>query len=217
MTMPSLEETYVGSPIDDTEVLRELPDYLASSLRVVNGFIRYGGGLHLRGACLLPLWHSIRAAWRGSLAFHTLYEEVLPTDVPFVPFAEDCMGDQFLLRDGVVFELAAESGQVRTLEVELPEFLTRAAEEPVEFLQMHPLLQFQAEGRQLKPGELLAAYPPFCLQAEGERVSLRAISTEERRGFLADVARQIRDVPDGGIVQFEVGRDPNGRPRRGSS
>jgi len=212
VTAGTLGETYVGPPIDDLDVLREVPEYLASFLRTVNGFIRYGGGLHLRGACLAPIWHSIRAAWRGPVAFHNLYEDVLPTDLPF---AEDCMGDQFLLRDRVVFVLAAESGEVRPLEVDLPEFLTRAADDPVEFLQMQPLLQFQGDGGHLEPGQLLAAYPPFCLQGQGERVSLRAICAEERRGFLADVASQIRDVPDGGVVQFEVVRDPGGRPTRG--
>ena len=39
-----------------------------------------------------------------------------------VPFGEDCMGDQFLLRDGVTHKLAAETGEVESLGVGLREF-----------------------------------------------------------------------------------------------
>ena len=74
----------------------------------------------------------------------------------------------------------------------------------LEFLQLHPLLQFESEGGRLAPGELLAAYPPFFTQQAGEAVSLNAIAADERRRFLADVARQIRNVPDGGTIRFEV-------------
>jgi hypothetical protein len=35
-------------------------------------------------------------------------------------------------------------------------------------------------------------------------VHLAAISADERRGFLADFAAQIRDVPDGGEIRFRI-------------
>ena len=205
-------ETYVGPPIDDSEQLARLPEPLASTLRQSNGFIRFRGGLHVRGACMSPSWHSLRVASLGPLAFHELYLEVRPTDVPF---AEDCMGDQFLLRGDVVLRLSAEIGSLEGLGVGVTEFFARAEEDPLEFLQMHPLLQFESEGGHLAPGELLAAYPPFFVQQAGEGVSLRAIATEERRRFLADVSDQVRDVPDGGFVKFEVVRGSTSRRTRG--
>jgi hypothetical protein len=121
-----------------------------------------------------------------------------------VPFAEDCLGDQFLLREGRVWRLAAETGEVESLEVGLGGFFEAVQADPVEYLSLHPLLQFQREGGRLEPGQLLAAAPPFCIQESANGVSLRAIPADERRRFLADLAAQLRDVPDGGQIDFRL-------------
>ncbi len=205
-------ETYVGPAIDDPEQLTRLAEPLSAVLRRQNGFIWFRGGLHVRGACMSPEWHSLRNACLGPSAFHELYWSVLPTDIPF---AEDCMGDQFLLRHGSVARLAAETGGVEDLGIDASEFLRRVQEDPVGFLQMQPLVQFQSEGGELTPGKLLAAYPPFFAQEAGRGVSLRAISAHERRSLLADIANQIRDVPDGTTIRFEVVRGSTSRRTRG--
>src|ERR1051326_1193548 len=114
---------YAGPAIDDPAILDRLPAGLVGLLHRVNGFAAFEGGLHLRGACLGPDWHSLRNAWVGERAFHRLYAEVRAEDVPF---AEDCMGDQFLLREGTMLRLAAESGAIEPLHLSLSEFLARA-------------------------------------------------------------------------------------------
>src|SRR3954470_21513558 len=57
--------TFVGPPIDDPEVLGLLPPELAGLLAGQNGFVQFRGGLHVRGACRGPAWHSLREAWLG--------------------------------------------------------------------------------------------------------------------------------------------------------
>jgi hypothetical protein len=208
------DETYVGPPIDDPGQLERLPEAFASLLRKKNGFIWFRGGLHMRGACMAPTWHSLHVASVGGVAFHQLYWNVRVTDVPF---AEDCMGDQFLLRDAEVVRLAAETGEIASLGIGPDEFLAQVERDPLEFLQMQPLLRFEAEGGRLVPGELLAAYPPFFAQQAGEGVSLRAISADERRRFLADIANQIRHLPDGSTIRFEVARESTSRRTSGCS
>ena len=198
------DETYVGPPIDDPEQLARLPEAFASLLRQKNGFIWFRGGLHVRGACMSPSWHSLHAATVGVVAFHQLYWDVRPSDIPF---AEDCMGDQFLLRDAEVLRLAAETGKVASLGIGAGDFLAQVEENPIDLLQMQPLFRFENDGGRLAPGELLAAYPPFFAQQAGEGVSLRAISADERRRFLADIANQIRNLPDGSTIRFEVKRE----------
>jgi hypothetical protein len=193
--------TYTGPLLDDEELLARLPANLAGLLRQINGFIQFHGGLHVRGACREPAWHSLRDALEGEAAFHRLYPEVRTEDVPF---AEDCLGDQFLLRDGRVWRLAAETGEVEQMEVGLGGFFEAVEVDAVEFLSLHPLLQFQREGGQLEPGQLLVAFPPFCTKQSAEGVSLAAISADERRKFLADLAGQFRNVPDGGEINFRV-------------
>jgi hypothetical protein len=200
--------SFIGPPIDDVALLARLPADLAGFLQQINGFIQFGGGLHVRGACREPAWHSLRDAWEGENAFHRLHpNEVRSEDIPF---AEDCIGDQYLLREGLVWKLAAETGEVTSLDVALGDFLASAQADPIEYLGMHPLLQFQQDSGRLEPGQLLGAYPPFCTQQSGDRVHLAAIPAGERRGFLAEFARQIRDVPDGTPIRIKIIRDADG-------
>jgi hypothetical protein len=193
--------TFVGPPIDDPEIFAKLPANLAGLLEQLNGFIQFQGGLHVRGACREPAWHSLRDAWLGEHAFHALYPVVRSEDVPF---AEDCMGDQFILRDEQVFRLAADTGELVPLNLGLADFFHSVQADPTEFLSLHPLLQFQRDGGSLAPGQLLGAYPPFCIAPPAGGVHLKAISVDEGRRFLADFAAQIRNVPDGGKIVFKI-------------
>jgi hypothetical protein len=188
--------TFTGGPIDDHETLDRLPADLRALLAEANGFVAYHGGFHVRGACRTPEWHSLRAAWVGPSAFYELYEAVEPTDVPF---AEDAGGDQWLLRAGKVVQLLAETGDIEPLDVDLRSFLANVQASPVDALGLHPVLKFRADAGVLRPGELLNVYPPFCTEESAAGVSLAAVSTQDRRLFLADLARQL---PDSG--QFNI-------------
>lgn len=192
---------YRGPEIDDPEILDGLLLELRELLQTHNGFVQFGGGLHLRGACREPQWHSLRVAMEGPLAFHLLYEEIDETDIPF---AQDCSGDQFLIRGGEVHQLAAEVGEMDGLEMGLQEFLEFAWKDPVESLCMHPLAQFQSGGKSLEPGQLLLAYPPFCTGQSGASASLRAVSAAEVIGYHAQLARQLVNLDDGEEFAFST-------------
>jgi hypothetical protein len=192
--------TFSGPPIDDAELLGRCPPNLAEALRRVNGFILHGGGLHVRGACLAPDWHSLRDAWLGEAAFHRLYPGLRPDDVPF---AQDCVGNQFLLRDGSVLLLDTETSEIEDLEVDLATLLEASAD-PERCIGMETLSAFRAQGGSLSPGELLSVYPPFCSKEAEDGVSVQAVPAHERRAFLADFAGQIRDVADGEQIRIDV-------------
>ncbi len=179
---------YVGSEITDTEILAKVPKDYRRLLTETNGFVLFDGGLYIRGAVLSPEWHSLRKVWLGDFALHKLFPAIEETDVPF---AQDCLGDQFVLRDSVVYKLDAEVGELDSLGVDLQTFLEQAQENPVEYLSLEPLLQFMSEGGKLQPGQLLSVYPPFIAEESANGVSLRAISMFDRIGFLADFAGQI--------------------------
>ena len=190
-----------GPPIDDEEILERVPEPLRSALRARNGCVAYRGGLHVRGACREPRWHSLRAAWEGPDAFHVLYAEVLESDVPF---AEDGLGDQFVLRGEEVWHLWAETGEMERKAPTLEAFIADILERTTEVLALEPVMAFLDAGQELEPGQLLMAYPPFCVSQSDHGVTLTAIGTFERREFLATIARQIHDLPDGAEVQFKV-------------
>jgi hypothetical protein len=180
--------TYVGPEADDREVLERVPDDLRRFLEQTNGLVAFDGGLHIRGAAREPLWHSLRHVWTGGLALHERYEAVRADDVPF---AQDAVGDQWLLRDGQVVRLAAETGDVELLGQSFGEFLEAVSVAPTDTLGLHPLMQFQAEGGTLAPGQLLSVYPPFCTKQSADGVSLAAVPAAERLEFLADLARHL--------------------------
>jgi len=112
--------TYRGPQEHDEELLARLPGPLRSLLSQINGFILMGGAMHVRGACELPAWHALEDAWTGERALSSSYEAVDPEDIPF---AEDALGDQFLLRGGSVDRLRAETGAIEVLGQSLFEFL----------------------------------------------------------------------------------------------
>jgi hypothetical protein len=180
--------TFEGPAIDDPEVFDALPHTAQQLLADVNGFIAFDGGLHVRGASRAPSWHSLRGAWWDSEALHRRYGAVTPDHVPI---AQDAVGDQWLLRADELWRLESETGALEATGLSLPEFFAAVEASPVETLGLHPLLQFRADGGELKPGELLNVYPPFCTKEAAAGVSLRAIPAEERLGFLADLARQL--------------------------
>ena len=121
-----------------------------------------------------------------------------------IPFAEEACGDQFLLRDDRVLRLAAETGDVAEASPDLGTFLGAVRDEGIQRLGLAPLLAFQSEGHRLLPGQLLSVYPPFCTKEAARGVSLRAVPAHQRLSFLAELARQLRDVPDGGHVEFKT-------------
>ncbi len=192
MDIPGI--TWKGQSIDDVEILPDLPPDLVRVLSQTNGFILHEGALHLRGASLVPEWHSLRAAWRGAKAFHVLYEDVGPSDIPF---AQSQIGDQFLIRDGSVLRLFAETGQTEPLAPNLHDFFTRLSGDIEGFLNV-------GLRHKMQPGQLLHAFPPFCFEESGASASLKPLPVSEVILFHADLARQIRDVPDGGQVKFQV-------------
>jgi len=139
-------------------------------------------------------------AWEGDLAFHRLYPEVRDTDIPI---AEDCFGDQYLLRDGFVIRLFGETGEIERSTRTWGDFMALLERDPVNFLQLRHLERFLEAGGTLQPAQQLSVYPPFIAQ-ECVNPSLKPISTMELRAFLADFASQIRGIEDGQKVEIKV-------------
>jgi hypothetical protein len=194
--------TYRGSELDpQSDILNKLPDDLTGVLKQINGFIQFGGALHVRGVCETPAWHSIAEVMFGPDALYRSYDAIEATDVPF---AQDCVADQFLLRGGIVHKLASETGTVDCLSLSLRQFFLEVEANPVEFLQMHPLMRFRKDGGALQPGQVLGVWPPFCTKEAANGVSLRAIGAAGALAFLADFSRQVGNVADGQVIRIQL-------------
>lgn len=200
--------TYEGPTIDDLDLLARLPETYRELLSQINGFIQFFGGLHIRGICNEPQWHSLALFWSGPHALSSLYPVVHPDDIPF---GQDVLGDQFLLRGDVVYHLHSETGELVSQECDLLEFLEQAQHDPLDYLSLQPLLQFYNEGGSLQPGQLLSVYPPFCLKEASQGVSFRAVSALDCIGSLADFARQLKSIPDGTRIHIHPEHADNAR------
>jgi hypothetical protein len=199
--MDTKSVTFKGPLLDDRELLYQLPRDMRLFLIQLNGCVLYGGGLHIRGACTAPSWHSLRNAWLGETAFYKFYKTIKNRDIPF---AQDCVGDQYILREKKVFKLSAEDGEVSAVHSNFMDFLVMAEKNPVEFLGMQPLLQFQRDGGILLPGQMLLAYPPFCTTEASLGVKLSAVPAEELISFHIDFANKITKLKSGERFRITV-------------
>lgn len=71
--------------------------------------ILYSGGLQVRSHDAQQRLLNVNTFLEGEFAFHNLYREVKASDFPI---AQDCFGDQFLIRDNLVVKLNAETGEI---------------------------------------------------------------------------------------------------------
>ncbi len=133
-------------------------------------------------------------------ALHHTYDLVLETDIPF---AQDCVGNQFLLREDAVYFLDTETGELAALDVDFEHFLIGAEKFPLDALGLEPLRSFQQRGGMLHPGELLSVYPPVCIEAKEQR-NLKPLPAAERLANLAAFYAQIKGLPSGQRVHFTL-------------
>jgi len=92
--------------------------------------------------------------------------------------------------------LEAETGDISPIATSLEEFFIKVNDDIEGFLSV-------GLDREMDPGELLLAYPPFVCQESGTDVSLNPAPAEEVIRFHADLAKQIRDLPDGARIEFK--------------
>lgn len=191
---------FVGPPIDDESILCQIPISLQLLLLQVNGFTRFRGGLHIRGACKLPSWHSLAWSWHSSEAFHHHYDGISKEDVPF---GQTCVGDQFFARRDTVIKLFTETGYAIDLKMSVMEFFDAVEADPETYLNLSLLDSFQREGGTLIPGELINVYPPFCVEESADGVALAAVPIRERLTFLAELSKLYASLPDGAVIEFD--------------
>lgn len=193
--------TFVGPAMNDMSLAEQVPLDLFAVLVDVNGFVVFEGAFHLRGICAGPEWHSLDEAWRGDRAIHRQFPAVERSDIPF---AQDALGNQFLLRDESVWLLAAETAELRPLELDFQDLLRSFIERPDDLLPTDMIRQFESGGELLHPGQLLSVYPPLCAQESAAGVSLLAVPALERIAFLSEFAAQIAGSANGARIRIVV-------------
>ena len=193
--------TYQGPRLTSPEPLAGLPDDLFEILWQVNGFVAYAGGLHVRGVVDQPEWHSLQLYRSGEMALHRLFSAIEESDLPF---GQDYLGNQFVLREETVWKLRADTGEIRSLDVDLPHFLDEARRDPVEYLELQLLARYSEHVGMLEPGQLVHTIPPLFMTREQNKLAMKPAPVSNTISFLAHLARQIENVPEGAEVNLRL-------------
>jgi hypothetical protein len=143
--------------------------------------------------------------WNASALWKNGYEGTLDD---LLCFAEDAFGGQFALsRDGVV-SVDPETGERERVADDL-EGWAAAIFDDFGYRTGYPLASdWQDQHGSLSPGQRLLPKLPFVVGGKFAVGNLYALDDVKGMQFRAYIARQIRDVPDGGHITFEMIKPP---------
>jgi hypothetical protein len=173
---------------------------LMSLLRLKNGFYAFEGALHVlpygpaQNELGLKEWNS-SAGWRSDY-------QGLADDCFF--FAEDVFGGQFCVHDGVVMSFDPETGDKCIIAADVEEWAHKILSE-YEVLTGHPLAhEWQVRHGAIPHGQRLIPKIPFVLGGNFEVENLFLIEAARGMRSRANLAVQIKDLPEGSNVEFKV-------------
>ena len=194
----------LGAAPSIAQLARSFGDHAASLLapllRLKNGFYAFESALHVfpdvtaGGERGLLEWNATEL-WRGEyagMADGAVY------------FAEDVFGAQFCVREHAVCTFDPETGEFETIARDLDEWATAVLDE-YSLLTGFPLAhEWQTQHGMLPAGSRLVPKQPFVLGGEFALENLHALDAVKGMKFRADIAVQVRDLPDGASVELKV-------------
>jgi hypothetical protein len=211
MTAQSLKRLLnVASPAlsDDTP---RMPSFLADQAGVLseqllelywgrNGFYAFESALHVR-----PL--GVTASTMGLLEWNepqTWLAAYSSLSNASTFFAEDVFGGQYgVARDGV-WKFDPETASFERYSTSIHEWARRILDEPATETGWKLAHDWQTRFGSLKAGDRLVPKVPFVLGGDFNVNNLHALPDVTAMRFYADVANQIRMLPDGSRIRLRV-------------
>lgn len=173
---------------------------LSELLSIKNGFYAFGSALLVRPLAYRGMPLGI-AEWNAPALWKYEYEGSLDN---FLCFAEDVFGGQFALGRDAVVAIDPETGEVEEVAKTLDGWADAILRDSG-YRTGHPLAHdWQAQYGPLAVGHRLVPKVPFVTGGKFVLENLYSIADVEGMRFRGSIARQIRDVPDGGHITFEV-------------
>lgn len=184
-------------------ILSEFSEYLSLMSRC-NGFYGFESALHV-----FPLIssdeHLDALAWNDEKLWCDKYDGMI--DGHFF-FAEDAFGGQFSMKKDGIFTFNPETGESQKLCDTLSQWC-EAILDDYDFLTGHSLmLEWQATHGRVKEGHRLVPVIPFVLGGAFSVSNLHVQESVTAMRYRGTIAVQIRDIPDGGMIKFDVNK-PN--------
>ncbi len=178
-----------------------LAEQILGMLRQRNGFYALESALHVFPARSGQYELGI-SDWNETALWRSRYDG-LADGCLF--FAEDVFGGQFCIKDSKVYTFDPELGYLEYLADDIEQWAQTLLRD-YEVLTGYPLAhQWQKQNGQLPVGKRLVPKTPFVLGGEFTLDNLHLVDAVEGMRLRADLALQIKDLPDGAQVRFSVG------------
>ena len=190
-----------GSALTSSPSTSTLARPLTSILGLKNGFYAFEGALHVIPDAVLGGTPRGLADWNAENTWVGSYDH-LADGALF--FAEDALGSQFALRDGEVVVFDPETGTFEPMARDLEDWAAKVLADP-DVWTAHSLARaWQEANGQLRDGHRLVPVTPFVLGGAFSVENLRSMEATKGMRYRAEIAVQIRDLPDGTPVNLRV-------------
>lgn len=119
-------------------------------------------------------------------------------------FAEDIFGNQFFIKDEKISTFDSETGETEEIADSLNDWASEIMSD-FDFYTGHSLAHDWQEAHGLIPlGSRLLPKIPFVVGGDFEVENLYAVSSVKSMKYWASIALQIRDMPDGSVINLKL-------------
>ncbi len=176
-----------------------------------NGFFAFDRALHVFPSSILEAPVMTLEKWNDPSTWTSAYGDAASDDLFF---AEDLFGMQFVLSDQRVFTFDPETGDRTPAADSISAWVELVLDDPAVVVGSQLAGEWQRRNGALSEGRRLVPVKPFILGGDFDLANLRDMSSVEAMLYRADLARQLRDVPDGSQVELQVEGLPSHSSRR---
>jgi hypothetical protein len=170
------------------------------ALRQRNGFFAFEGALRFFPSRSVPISYGLHE-WNDRELWRFEYDDL--TEGCFF-FAEDVFGGQFCVSNGKICTFDPETGQRDKLANTLEEWAAAILAD-YEVLTGYKLAhEWQAKHGKLAGRDRLVPKTPFVTGGDFALSNLAAIDAVKGMRARGNLARQIRDLPEGTPIRFEI-------------
>jgi hypothetical protein len=173
---------------------------LVSLLALKNGFYAFEGALHV----FPDLGNNMDIGlirWNSDDLWRREYNDMTNG---CIFFAEDAIGSQFCLKESQIWMFVPETGELELVAPTIEDWAQTILDD-YQLWTAHSLVHaWQEKNGALPVGSRLVPKTPFVLGGEYSIDNLRAIDAVTGMIFRANLALQIRNLPDGAEVKLKI-------------
>jgi hypothetical protein len=141
-------------------------------------------------------------AWNEPARWRFEYGDLVPAEAFF--FAEDVFGNQFCVLDGAIQTFDAETGATERIAADLDGWAEVILADPDGLTGSGTASEWRTRNGPIPRGRRLIPKMLFILGGDASLENLYAGDAVEAMRMRGDVARQIKDLPDGTAIELKV-------------